>query len=140
LFPYTTLFRSPVVSDSSGGVGLVCGIKRGILRMAIAAWGFTSESRRAQSPTGGFWSGSAMHLDRQFSKTRTGRHRRSTAYLLHRSHQRKRQKRGPQERQAILGAGLRVGADARRVVGRSGNESRSYRSKILTPFGPRFRR
>jgi hypothetical protein len=49
----------PVVSVWSGGVGLVCGMKRGILCAGIAAYGFTSEagfepsrSEREVTPTG----------------------------------------------------------------------------------------
>lgn len=43
-----------MVSDLSGGVGLECGMKRGISRMAKVAWGLKSAARR-DAPATGHW-------------------------------------------------------------------------------------
>ena len=53
----------PVVSDSSGGVGLVCGIFSGIFSMGIA-WGLMSEARRHKSAT--------LHWRLELTKTGSG--------------------------------------------------------------------
>ena len=60
---------------------------------------------------------------------------------MYRGHQRKRQERGLEERQAVLRARLRVGGDARRiVVGRSGNQAWTDRLQVLTKVDSCFRR
>jgi hypothetical protein len=64
-------------------------------------------------------------LDGQLAEPGAGGQSRTVTYLLDRHHQRPGEQGGPEQRQAVLGPGLGVGGDARRVVvGRPGHQPR----------------